>query len=411
MPIRRLPTLLVNQIAAGEVIERPANVVKEAVENALDAGATQIDVTIESGGRDLVRVSDDGAGIPRDELLLAIAPHATSKIAEAEDLEAIGTLGFRGEALASIASVSRLTLTSRPADQVEAWTVETEGDRVDEPRPSGAAPGTTVTVRNLFFNTPARRKFLKTDQTESTRCADLVRRLAMAHPAVGFTLVSNGRTVIDLPRDQGMTDRVLDIVGRELEPRMLMLMREDRGLAMWGLVGQPEIARNATKGLWLFLNGRPIMDRSVIHAVKEAYRGLIEPSRYPTVALFIEMDPSLFDVNVHPTKAEVRFRQQSTVHAAVHDAVRDVLRGEDLTPAIDLDRAGADARRASFGDGYSAAPEFGGGRTSTAAFVDYFKRLDPTERGFVYGEVKQAIAAESPELLVDDLPAARDPEV
>jgi len=404
MPIRPLPALLVNQIAAGEVIERPASVVKELVENAIDAGATRIDVEIEDGGRELIRVRDDGRGIPMEELALAVSPHATSKIEKQEDLDAISTMGFRGEALASIASVSRMTILSRTAEQEGAGRLDAEGAAIGEVMAAGGPVGTTVTVRNLFFNTPARRKFLRTAVTETSRIAEMVEAIALAHPRLGFTLTSNGRSKLDLPPDATPRRRALDILGGELEDQLLEVSAdfvEERGLSMWGLIGLPGIARGTANHQRLYVNGRPIRDRSLQHALKEAYRGLIEPGRYPTLLLFLEIDPRQVDVNVHPTKAEVRFRNQSAAHGAVLRVVRDRLRQADLTPAYDLNRGRSGWPAPTFGSGLHgesdaatavAPPPPQRPITSTSDFVDYFKRLDPTQKGFVYTEVKQALA-------------------
>ncbi|MFG0326762.1 MAG: DNA mismatch repair endonuclease MutL [Phycisphaerales bacterium JB037] len=348
--IRKLEALLVNQIAAGEVIERPASVLKELVENALDAGAGRITVELEQGGIELVRVTDDGEGIPRDQLLLALEPHATSKVERAEDLDRIGTLGFRGEALASIASVSRLTIRSRVPGEPGAWRVSCEGgafvagprsaDRgQDAIRPASGPVGTMVEARNLFFNTPARRKFLRTPRTEQGRCTDWLKHLALARPALAFTLICDGRTLLDLPPLQGPRDRTLAILGRELEDQLLAVhldaMHDDRGVTIWGLVGTPAIARATAAQQHVFVNGRLVRDKTIQHALREAYRGLIEPGRHPTAVMMIEMPPGAVDVNVHPAKLEVRFRDQSMIHGSVLRSVREALQRHDLTPAAD----------------------------------------------------------------------------
>jgi DNA mismatch repair protein MutL len=405
VPIRRLPSLLVNQIAAGEVIERPASVVKELVENSIDAGATRITVEIENGGCDRVAVSDNGCGIPQEELELALAPHATSKIIAQSDLDAIGTLGFRGEALASIASVSRLTLQSRPASQASAGVIEAEGGSTGCPRPAGGPIGTTVTVRNLFFNTPARRKFLRTPPTEGGRIAETLESIALANHIVAFSLRADGRTVLDLPAGQAQRERALAVIGPELADELLEVRSETRGFSIWGLAGRPALARAAARHMRLHLNGRVISDRSINHAIREAYRGLIEPGRFPIILLFLQMDPSQVDVNVHPAKAEVRFRNASTVHSAVLSAVRHALRAGDLTPPVDLARAagGWPAYPARELSGGSAHAQASGDASVEASwgrqFVEYFRRLDPLQKGFVYTEVKQAVAQVAPELM------------
>ena len=380
MAIRKLPTLVVNQIAAGEVVERPASVVKELVENAIDAGATRIAVAIEHGGRDLIRVTDNGRGIAFEDLPLAVAAHATSKIESAADLDAVATLGFRGEALASIASISRMSLVSRVADSLEAGRLEIDGVRSGEPRPASGPPGTTVTVRDLFFNTPARRKFIRADATETSRVTQAVEALALAHAQVGVTLACDGRVTLDLPPDKGTHRRVLDILGAELEPELLAFSLSEKGLVISGMAGRPGIARATTRHQTVLINGRPISDRSITHAIREAYRGLIDPGRHPTIVLFIEIDPQQVDVNVHPTKAEVRFRTPSMVHAAVLSAIRRRLREADLTPNFELQRATVSP---------GAAPAFGSGLGTAGT----------APKGFVYSEVKDALAAEAPEFL------------
>lgn len=336
--IRALDALVINQIAAGEVVERPASVVKELVENALDAGATRVRIELEAGGIELVRVADDGCGMLPDQLPMAVAPHATSKITKPDDLDAVATMGFRGEALASIASVSRLRIRSRTRGASEAGELVVEGDHVEGPRPASGAPGTVIEVRNLFFNTPARRKFLRTAQTEKQRSVEAVKGLALARPAIGFTLVCDGHTTLDLPADQSAPDRVRAILGEDLAGAMIEASgtaAETYNVNLWGLVGRPHAARGNAKGQWIVLNGRVVRDGTIAHALREAYRGLIEPGKHPVAVLLIDVDPSMVDVNVHPAKAEVRFRDSSAVHAAVHGSVREALAGEDLTASLD----------------------------------------------------------------------------
>ena len=339
MTIQRLPPELVNQIAAGEVVERPANVVKELVENALDAGARRIDVSSEGGGRELIQVRDDGGGIPREQLTLALAPHATSKIHSLSDLESVATMGFRGEALASIASVSRLSLRSRLRGEEEAWVVRAQDGSISEPEPTSGPEGTLIEIRSLFYNTPARRKFLKTDPTEHARISEIVQTIALAQPGCAFSLRFGTRSVLELAAVDDPRQRVIEVLGRELADELLTVNFEAAGCTIWGLAGTPEIAGPTTKRQRIFLNGRPIQDRAIQHALREAYRGLVAPGRHPTVVLFIEMDPTLVDVNVHPTKTEVRFRDSGSIHQAVRHALKATLQGEDLTPAIELKNA------------------------------------------------------------------------
>ncbi len=348
MPIRRLPPLLVNQIAAGEVIERPASVVKELVENSLDAGARRIDVSVEDGGRQLIRISDDGAGIGPDELPMAVAPHATSKLESAEQLAAISTLGFRGEALASIASVSRLRIQSRPttdrATDEQAHVIEASGDAVGEVSPAAGSPGTVVEVRDLFFNTPARRKFLRAASTEFGHISDMLARIAMVHPTVAFSLTHGTRRSLDLPATDSPRQRCIEILGADLDEALLEFDAEQAAssapggslgppaMAVWGLAGLPSIARASAKFQYLCLNGRPVRDRGLSHALREAYRGLLPADRQPVVVALLHVDPKLVDVNVHPTKAEVRFADPNRAHGLLLSAIRQALLGADLTP-------------------------------------------------------------------------------
>jgi DNA mismatch repair protein MutL len=393
--IKPLPPLLVNQIAAGEVVERPASVVKELIENSLDAGARRIAVELAAGGIELIRISDDGRGIDADQLTMALAPHATSKLAAAEDLDRIGTLGFRGEALASIASISRLSLRSRTAAAPGASIIEAEGDQISEVRPAAGPEGTSIAVRNLFFNTPARRKFLRTPATEQARCLDVVRDLAMAHPAVAFTAMCDGRAILDLPPDQSPRQRALDVLGAELASHLVEVHADEfddsRGLALWGLAGLPAIARSTNNAQHIFLNGRVIRDRTVQHAVKEAYRGLIEPGRHPMCVLMLEMDPGAIDVNVHPAKVEVRFRDSSLVHSVVLRSLREGLRQSDLTPSLGAATGPSRPASAAEWTSPSTAGQAGASSNPYGGFVDYFRRQAPVQGALSYSAIRAAM--------------------
>lgn len=403
-PIRVLPTLVANQIAAGEVVERPASVVKELLENAIDAGAARISLDLEQGGIELVRVTDDGLGIPPDQLPLAIAPHATSKVESAADLEHIATLGFRGEALASIASVSRTSIRSRTRHDLAASVIEVEGSTVSAVRPAPGPVGTSVTVRNLFFNTPARRKFLRTLATEQDRCLDVLRQLALAHPAIGFRATVDGREVFSVPAGQSPQQRALDVLGKELAPQLLPVHADQfddaRGIVLWGLAGHPAVARGTSKHQHVFVNGRPVRDRTIQHAISEAYRGLIDHTRYPTVLLMLEMSPQGVDVNVHPQKAEVRFRDSSMVHSVILHALRGALRAADLTPTLSEVRASPPMAGLP-GSGLETSPPPPGVFVppDTARFVDYFTRFNPrAAEPIVYADHKPPQAEAPPEL-------------
>jgi DNA mismatch repair protein MutL len=340
MPIRALPQHLVHQIAAGEVVERPASVVKELVENALDAGSARIDIETEGGGRSLIRVRDDGAGIPRDELVLAIAPHATSKISDASDLWQLSSFGFRGEALCSVAAVSRLALTSRTRDAAEAWSLVCSFGAAEPVRPAAGRQGTTVEVRDLFDNVPARRHFLRAESAESARITDAVVNAALAHPEVGFTLRHGGRAALDVPASADLMGRIRAALGEVLGADPLPVHAQMRvpdgtggewSMSVRGAVCRPESMRSTSRFQRIFVNGRPVAERSLAHAAREAYRGLAEPSLVPAFVLMIDCDPAAVDVNVHPQKLEVRWRAPDAAHRLVHRAVQDALRSEDLT--------------------------------------------------------------------------------
>ncbi len=320
--IARLPDLLISQIAAGEVVERPASVLKELLENSLDAGSKAIQVHLEEGGVKLIRITDDGCGIAKDELALALTRHATSKITTLDDLERVGTLGFRGEALASVASVARLTLTSRERGASHAWKLRGESDA--EPEPAALMAGTVVEMRDLYFNTPARRKFLKSESTEFAHCADAVRRLALTRPDVAISLTHNGRNLFQLaPADAGR--RIADILGEEFIGAARLIEAASGPLTLSGFAIDPTRATDAKDGQYVFVNGRFVRDKIIGHALREAYRDVLHGSRQPAVCLFLNIDPALVDVNVHPAKTEVRFRDSRAVHQFVFHAVQRTL--------------------------------------------------------------------------------------
>ncbi len=315
--IRTLPPQLVNQIAAGEIIERPASVVKELLENALDAGARRIEVELEAGGKGLIRVRDDGEGMAADDLARCIGRHATSKIRDLDDLEHIASLGFRGEALPSIASVSRLRITSRARGGEHAWRVDVRDGTGEEPAPAPHPEGTTVEVRDLFHSTPARRKFLRTERTEFRHVQELVRRVAMSRPEVALTLTHNGRQALQLPAARGRSEhdqRLAELTGRDFVGQSLYVDTEAAGMRLCGWLGLPTAARAQSDLQYVYLNGRMIRDRLVSHAVRRAYADLLFKDRHPAYVLYLGVDPAQVDVNVHPTKHEVRFRESRLVY-------------------------------------------------------------------------------------------------
>jgi DNA mismatch repair protein MutL len=332
--IKRLPQSVINKIAAGEVIERPASVVKELIENALDAGATRVDVAVEKGGVDLIRVADNGCGIPADELEMAVASHATSKIQDADDLFHIRTLGFRGEALASIAEVSHLRIRSRTPQSDEGGEIFVEGGVVRHVIPCGCAIGTVVEVRNLFFNTPVRRKFLRSTATELAHISETVARIALAHPQIHFTLTHNDRSVLQLPATERLLDRISALYGRELAEGLIPVSSEEGPVRLEGYVAHPRLGRRNAKMQFLFLNGRAIRDRNLQHALNEAYRGLLTVDRQPVAFLTLTMPPEMVDVNVHPTKQEVRFLDSGRLYGQLLGTIRKEFLTSDLVTRL-----------------------------------------------------------------------------
>jgi len=344
MPIHILEPDVVAKIAAGEVIERPASVVKELLENALDAGARSVHLEIRDGGRGEIRIADDGGGIPASEMLLAVQRHATSKLASADDLYRIRTLGFRGEALASIAAVSHLTVVSRPAGQEVGVEVRVDGGQAAPPQPRACTLGTIVVVRDLFFNTPARLKFLKQPRTEAGYIHALVSDYALAHPAVAFRLTSDGRALLRTGGTGKLYDAIIEVYGLETAQQMLPvegeLGEELSRVRVSGYVGQPALSRSSRRAITLFVNGRRIRDTGLTYAVEEAYHTLLMVQRHPVAIIGVEVDPALVDVNVHPTKNEVKFAESNRVFAAVQRAVRNALQEHAAIPRIAAVRAG-----------------------------------------------------------------------
>ncbi|RVU38011.1 DNA mismatch repair endonuclease MutL [Hwanghaeella grinnelliae] len=329
MAIRRLPETIVNRIAAGEVVERPASAVKELAENSLDAGAHRVEVAIREGGRSLIAITDDGCGMGPDELMLAIERHATSKLPD-EDLFNIATLGFRGEALPSIASVSRMSITSRPAGDENAWALAIEGGKVGSVAPASGPPGTRIEVRDLFYATPARLKFLRSERAETSAVIEVLNRLAMAHPEVSFSLHDGNRERIRLRAEQGeLLDarlaRLGAIMGREFMDNALPISAERDGATLTGFAGLPTFNRGTASMQFLFVNGRPVKDKQLTGAVRAAYADFLARDRHPLLTLFLEMEPRIVDVNVHPAKAEVRFRDPGSVRGLVVGALKHAL--------------------------------------------------------------------------------------
>ena len=366
--LRRLPTTLVNRIAAGEVVERPASAVKELVENALDAGARRIAVTLKEGGRTFISVVDDGVGMSPDELQLAVERQCTSKLPD-DDLTHSNTLGFRGEALPSIASVSRFTITSRPAGADTAWSLEIDGGARGEPRPAAHPSGTRVEVRDLFFATPARLKFLKEPRTESGHVADAMRRLAMAHPGTAFRLESEERALIDLAAappslledgDAARLERLAAIMGREFADNALAIDANREGFRLTGFAGLPTLNRPTGQHQYLFVNGRPVRDKLLAGAVRGAYQDFLARDRHPMVALFLEAPPEMVDVNVHPAKTEVRFRDAGIVRGLIVGALRTALAAAGHRASTTVSDAALGAFRPHAGSG-SPLPMGGGG--------------------------------------------------
>ena len=365
MAVRQLTPETINRIAAGEVVERPASVVKELVENAIDAGAGRIDVSIARGGQESIRVVDDGGGMTADELPLAVAAHATSKIADADDLFRVATLGFRGEALASIAEVSRLTIRSRIRDAEAGAELEVVAGQMGEVAPSGGPPGTSIEVANLFLNTPVRRKFLRSIQTEVGHITETVARLALAHPAIHFTLRHNERLVYDLPGGEALPARIGRLFGHDLAAALIAVDSQEEAVRLSGYAAHPSQSRANQRMQYLILNGRYIRDRSLQHALGEAYRGLLLSGRHPIAFLRIDMPAELVDVNVHPTKLEVRFQDGGRLYSLLLGTLRTRFLSTDLTTRLDASASASASAAGAHGGASNAASG-----ASTAADAD-----------------------------------------
>ncbi len=386
---------MINMIAAGEVIERPASVVKELLENSLDAGATKVVVEIEEGGRSLIRIIDNGCGMDADDLRLAFEPHATSKLRTSADLSGIRTMGFRGEALASVGSVAKVTVTSRTADEMGGYVIDIDCGQKSEVRPCSADTGTTIEVRNLFYKLPARRKFLRTPATEVSHIKEHFTRIALAHDNLDLTLRNNGKEVYRLLGGQSVRERIEILFGEGVAEDLLTTSRAERGMQIHAYMAKPVAARASSKYQYLFLNGRFIRDKFILHAVKEAYRGLMEPNKYPVVFLFIQMPPEDYDVNVHPTKTEVRFDNSNLVHSEVLAVLRDKLL------STNLDVGGRVPTNDSLMNDFDAGPATEGELRKERihrAMEDFFKKpaSSQSQRTFTFSKPSHSHRGHSP---------------
>ena len=396
--VHELDAHLVNKIAAGEVIERPASVVKELIENSLDAGSQRIEVAIEGGGTERIQISDDGAGMGPEDLILAVRRHTTSKIRTERDLEHIGTLGFRGEALASIVEVSRATITSRSADGDEATHVDIDGGVVGEPRAAGRRPGTTIEIRELFFNTPARRKFLKTERTESMHISRTVKRFALAYPSVHFKLTSGARTVLESPPARDARDAIAHLYDADLAKSLVEARSNGESVKVHGFVAPADRTRTDRNEQFLFVNGRYVRDAALGYALKRAYEGLIDKDRHPIAFLFLSVDPTQVDVNVHPKKEEVRFADVRAVQGELKRAVSEALLSGGARTSIKDPTSGSSADQ-----GWTRPPksQLQGKSSNVPRSFDLRTAIRDAEAS------SREAPAESPESATDDPSSAR----
>jgi len=388
---------MVNMIAAGEVIERPASVVKELLENSIDAGATKITVSIEDGGRKLISVTDDGCGMDADDLSGAFEPHATSKIKTSGDLAHISTMGFRGEALASIASVSQVKAVSRTKDSIEANFIEIDCGKKGIPVPCSGSVGTAIEVRNIFYKTPARRKFLRTANTEMTHIIERFTRIGLGHCELGMTLLHNGRELYTISRSQRLQERIGQLLSRKIADGLIETRSEEKDMRIFALLGRPDSARSSGKFQYVFLNSRFIRDRFISHAIKQAYQGLIEPNKFPLVFLFLQMPYELYDVNVHPTKIEVRFDNPNLVHSQILGVLREKLLSMNLDVAGKIPQA----KPSSIQYGEETPDEQARKQHIAEAMAEFFKTHKPVttreQLGFSSSKITSAGRQSPPE--------------
>lgn len=355
-PIQVLPDILISQIAAGEVVERPASALKELIENSLDAGATRIDIKLEQGGSKLLSVQDDGVGMSPDGLPLALARHATSKIATLEDLESVSSLGFRGEALASMASVARVSIRTRAQTESHGSQIEAEGNAPGPVQPAALSGGTLISVADLFFNTPARRKFLKSEATEYAHCTEVARRMALSRPDAAFTLTHNGRIQLRFP-SQGLDERIAAVLGEDFVAAAVAVDEQAGPFSLTGLAALPAYSRSGRDVQYVFVNGRFVRDKLIAHALREAYRDVLHHDRHPAYALFFRLPPEGVDVNVHPAKTEVRFRDGRGVHQFLFHAIERALSGSAA-------RSREAVHRVPFANAIPPSPLYQGGHIS-----------------------------------------------
>jgi len=393
--IRILPTQLVNKIAAGECIERPASVVKELVENSLDAGADRIEVGVEQGGTKLIRIVDNGGGIEPEQIPMAVQPHATSKITDENDLYAIGTMGFRGEALASIASVSLVRIASVTPGAVSGGEVEVIEGQPSAVRPYAGSPGTVIEIQNLFHNTPARRKFLKTSATEFGHVQEQVIRTALTFPRVAVRLDHNGRNVLELPAAEDPRDRIRDVFGPEIADGLLQVFHQDNTFTLQAYVCRPENSKPSNRWQYFFVNRRPIRDRYIAHALREAYRGLLTGDRQPVAFIFLDIDPAFVDVNVHPTKSEVRFSDSGQIHSLILGTIRDRFLSADLSARLTDEKPETEAESEETPTANADPKREELKQSVTRALADYLRTASVAQPSLNF-EVPRAVARSMP---------------